>query len=144
MHNNVNLKDEINKIYLKIEEININMNKKEDDIKNIIEEKDILIKDLRNKVIDQEKQLKTLINILIENNIYKKEINLIYKTNKKGVEKIFGDKFVENNKNNIELMINNKKTELIKENELNKGENNIKLIIKNKLTNLEEMFKGCK
>ena len=116
MDNSDNLKDEINKIYMKIKEININMNKKEDDIKNIIEEKDILIKDLRNKVINQEKQLKTLINILIENNIYKKEINLIYKTNKKGVEKIFGDKFVENNKNNIELMINNKKTQLKKMN----------------------------
>ena len=72
MQNNDNLKDEINKIYLKIKEINRNMNKKEDDIKNIIEEKDILIKDLTNKLEKQEKELKELMNILIENNIYKK------------------------------------------------------------------------
>ena len=49
------LKDEINKIHMQIKEININMNKKEDDMKNIIEEKDILIKKLEKKLLKQKK-----------------------------------------------------------------------------------------
>ena len=78
------------------------------------------------------------------NNKYKNEINIIYKTDKEGEENIFGDKFVENNKNNIELIINGNKNELISKYKLKKGENNIKIIIKNKITNLEYMFYECK
>ena len=54
---------------------------------------------------------------------YKNEINIIYKTDKEGNENIFGDKFVENNKNNIELIINGNSSNLIKEYILEKGEN---------------------
>ena len=43
---------------------------------------------------------------------YKDEINIIYKTEKEGIENIFGDKFVENNMNNIELIINGTKNKL--------------------------------
>ena len=50
---------------------------------------------------------------------------MIYKTDKEGGVNIFGKKFVENYKNNIELIINENKNDLIK--------NNIKIIIKNKL-----------
>ena len=78
------------------------------------------------------------------NNIYRNEIYLMYITQKEGPERIFGDKFVENNKKNIDLIINGAKTNLIGEYKLQQGENNIKLIIKNKITNLEYMFNKCK
>ena len=138
------LKDEINKIHMQIKEININMNKKEDDLKNIIEEKDILIKKLEKKLLKQKKRLNELNNILIENVVNKNGINLKYFRDGYSWEtKIFGDKFVKNNQDNIELMINGDKTKLIEKAELHYGENNIKIILKNKLENLEEMFKGC-
>ena len=62
---------------------------------------------------------------------------------KDGKFNIFGYKFVENNKNNIDLRINGKKQELVSEYKLNKGENVIEILIKNKLTNLESMFFDC-
>ena len=77
-------------------------------------------------------------------NKFKNEINLIYKTDKEGEEDIFGDKFVKNNKNNIELIINGKKNDLINKYKLQKGENSIKIVINNKITNLEYMFEYCK
>ena len=48
--------------------------------------------------------LGTFIKFAIDlfNNKYKDEINIIYKTEKEGIVNIFGEKFVENNKNNIE------------------------------------------
>ena len=50
----------------------------------------------------------TFINYAIDefnkyNNKHKNEINIIYKTEKEGEENIFGNRFVENNKNNIEF-----------------------------------------
>ena len=77
-------------------------------------------------------------------NEIKNEINIIYKTDEEGIENIFGEKFVENNKNNIELIINGNTNDLINKYKLKKGENNIKIIIKNKITNLENMFYNCK
>ena len=47
--------------------------------------------------------------------------------------KIFGEKFVENNENNINLRINNEEIKLVSETEFKKGENKIPLIIKNDL-----------
>ena len=72
-----------------------------------------------------------------------KEINLIY-IGKGWYEQIFGDEFVKNNENNIDLLNNGIKKDLINECILKKGKNNIKMIIKNKLTNLEGMFKNVK
>ena len=71
-------------------------------------------------------------------------INLIYEK-KSGIfgNNIFGKKFVENNKNNIELIINGIKSKLASEYELNEGINNIEMIIKNKIKNLEYMFFMC-
>jgi len=80
----------------------------------------------------------------IFNKIFRNEINIIYKTNEEGIERIFGDKFVENNRNNIDLIINGIKNNLIDRYKLQKGENKIKIIIKNKITNLEYMFYKCK
>ena len=77
------------------------------------------------------------------NKKYKNEINLKYITKEEKEENIFGEEFVENNKNNIELEINGEKSKLIKKYKLIKGVNNIKMIIKNRLTNLEYMFYWC-
>ena len=74
---------------------------------------------------------------------YKNNINLIYETEEDKIENIFGETFVENNRNNIGLIINGEKTELISQYKLKKGINNIEIIIKNKLTNLEYMFYKC-
>ena len=72
-------------------------------------------------------------------------INLIYEKNNNddSEEIIFGNKFVENNKNKIELIINNEKKNLIEKYKLKKGENKIQIIIKGEINNLEDMFKGC-
>jgi len=67
----------------------------------------------------------------------------MYLTEKDGVEEIFGFGFVENNKNNIDLLINGDKTNLSSTYFLKKGENYITLIIKNKLTDLSYMFYNC-
>ena len=87
------------------------------------------------------------INYLIgefNNKKYINEINIRYKTDKEGEENIFGVKFVENNKNNIDLEINGNKSILTNRCKLKEGNNNIKIIIKNKITNLENMFCDCK
>jgi hypothetical protein len=60
------------------------------------------------------------------------------------MQQIFGYKFVQNNINNINLIINGNKSPLVQEYNLKEGENNITLCIKNKLTNLSDMFTHCK
>ena len=75
---------------------------------------------------------------------YRNIINLIYEKHKKkynhDYNNIFGSKFVENNKENIKLIINVEKSELIEKYDLKVGINNMQLIIINTLTNLECMF----
>ena len=71
------------------------------------------------------------------------KINLMYFTEKEDIYNIFGDKFVKNNKNNIDLIINGVKENLIVKYKLKKGENNILLVIKNKIIHLEYMFYKC-
>ena len=104
---------------------------------------DIIIKDIKNKM--------SMINY--KSTEYRNKINLIY--HKKVVHncslfnpcnpnRIFGEEFVENNKNNILLVINGKQSKLIEEYNLKEGvKTNVQIIIINKLTNLEEMFSGC-
>ena len=79
-----------------------------------------------------------------EESIYKNEINLQYMAEEEGNKQIFGYKFVQNNINNINLIINGNKSPLVQEYNLKEGENNITLCIKNKLTNLSDMFTHCK
>jgi len=76
-------------------------------------------------------------------NKYKTGINLIYYLDKNEMCHIFGEKFVEKNKNKIDLIINGENNELVNDYELKKGVNNIQLIIKNKINDLEGMFKYC-
>ena len=65
-------------------------------------------------------------------------------TDDDGIQNIFGEYFVENNIDNISLIINGKKSSLVPEYNLKKGENNITICIKNTLTNLSYMFYFCK
>ena len=74
---------------------------------------------------------------------YKNEINIKYMTQNEGSQKIFGEEFVNNNINNINLIINGKKSPLIEWYYLKKGENNVTICIKNTLTNLSYMFSYC-
>ena len=79
----------------------------------------------------------------IKMNENKNEINLVYMTETEGEQKIFGKKFVESNKSNIELIINGEKSCLIDKFKLKKGENIIKIIILNKINDLSYMFNEC-
>ena len=75
---------------------------------------------------------------------YKNEINIKYLTEEEGNQRIFGEDFVDNNFNNINLIINGNNSPLVKEYYLNEGENNVTICIKNTLTNLSNMFSYCK
>ena len=82
-------------------------------------------------------------NIIGDNKINipeQNKINLIYYTNYKGFFEIFGKKFVQNNRENIELNINDKQNPVVEKYELKEGKNKITLVIKNHLTNLSNMF----
>ena len=70
-------------------------------------------------------------------------IKLIYKVEKRGKYKLFGDKFVENNQNNIKLYVNGFRIYLNKEYDLEKGDNIIIMNIINPIKNLENMFYNC-
>ena len=106
-----------------------------DEISKVILEEIDLLEEYINKV---KKGIKK------DENIQKKEINLKYMSKKEGNQNIFGKTFVENNKNNISLIINGKKSTLVENYYLKKGENNITICIKNRLTNLSYMFSDCK
>ncbi len=49
---------EFTKIYTLIESLKINLNKREDDLKNQINEKDQLIRELNDKLLNQENRIK--------------------------------------------------------------------------------------
>ena len=74
------------------------------------EEKDNKIEKLESKY----KSLKEDLNDIIKNNdlIIRNEINLINESECDSTEQIFGDQFVSQNKNSIELIINDKEVEL--------------------------------
>ena len=71
------------------------------------------------------------------------EINLIYTAQYECYQKIFSEKFVKNNFNNIKLCINGKDSPLVYDFKLKKGKNNVTMIIMKKLQNLEKMFYEC-
>ena len=55
----------------------------------------------------------------------KYRISLIYETDSEGIRNIFGEKFVKNNEDNIDIIINEIKTNLVPRYKLNKGTNKI-------------------
>ena len=114
----------------KINEL-IKMNEEKENKMNILENK---YNELKEMVYDIDDNIKDK---------YKDEINIIYRTEKEDNYNIFGEKFVEINKNNIELNINGNKSNLISKYKLKEGDNNIKMIIKNKIIDLQYMFYYC-
>ena len=157
--NNFDVKNRSYQIFNNINNIdNLNNNIIMNDLKNIINESNVknkfskifnlYEKISKNNVIKSNNEVKNKEEKEYNKDMgiseYRYEINLIYKTENKGKQNIFGKKFVENNKNNIELIINGTPNELIDEFDLEEGNNNIKLIIKNDLINLEYMFYECK
>ena len=118
-----------------INEMKDNNNKRLNELIKMNEEKERKINILENKY----NELKEIVYELDDNikDKYRDEINLIYVTEKEDNYNIFGNKFVENNKDNIELNINGENNKLINKYKLRKGENNIKMKIKNKITNLQ-------
>jgi len=150
----INISHKINEInsLLNIENLNIK-NSFSDNISNeIIHNLEMIqncIKSLiliKNKNINNNKEK----DVELENKLKKEEkfeykniINLIYFAEKEDDEEIFGHAFVKNNIDNIDLIINGNKTNLIDTCNLNKGENIVTLIIKNQLTDLSYMFCNC-
>ena len=109
---------EIKNIKMLIKELNKNMNKKEDDIKNLLNEKDQIIKELNNKIKEQEKIIKENKNDIIQLN---KKIDEM----KKELLKELKEKELEiNNKN--EEKLNNMNENIIKENNILKKDINNK------------------
>ena len=64
-------------LYNKIEELKFIMNKKEDDIKNIINEKDIIIEQLNERILNQERRIQNNENEINKLNIKLNELNLL-------------------------------------------------------------------
>ena len=85
---------DIEKISLQIEEIKLSINKKEDDLKNIINEKDIIIKKLEQKLLNQENKIKNN-----ENEIQKLKNKIDSLNNKKYIDNLIIEKKL-NKKNN--------------------------------------------
>lgn len=106
-----------------------------------------LLPNIREKTSFDLKDKKNLYitNLKLNNGIkeFKNEINLIYSVKNKGIVNIFGKQFVENNKGNVELIINGEKIELVDRINLNKGENNIIIILKKQNIDFSYMFYGC-
>ena len=113
---------EIEKMKKEIKDLNIKLNKKEDDLKNIINEKDIIINELNNKLNQQEKQIKNNNDEVksLKEKIY--EINKITDELNNNVSKDLIDK-----ENKI-ISFNNKLSNIQNENkdEIKKSEKNIK------------------
>ena len=105
---------------------------------------EVIIEDIK-KQLSYNKKSNINTTSISEYTNYRNKINLIYiKCNKKhewhDPERIFGDKFVENNKDNINLKINGKECKLIGKYDLKNGVNNIEINIIKNLTNLEKLF----
>ena len=161
IENNKELNDLINKYPLNYQNLemthiskiindeleNFNIHLKHNVDNEIKENKELIIKNNKNsfnllksenendKDIEEPKDLKI--------NQYKDKINIIFKVNKKDSYQIFGNDFLNNNKDNIELLKNGEKINLASKCELKEGDNIITLILKNKLTNLSRMFYWC-
>ena len=143
--NNIKLNNLLNNYTLNINNIN--------DISNVINEEIdkfyIYIQNANKIMINNNNRFNLLSNVNTTNvqkeiNEYRDKINLIYFANEIKTYTIFGYEFVQNNKNNVELIINGKKNQLVCDSELKKGDNIITLLIKNKLKNLRDMFSCCK
>ena len=155
IHNSLKLKENI-KLKSLIEKYPLNIeNLCLDDISNTIKEELYLIdghlyevnkknnNKKNNNYINFEEEEEIMPNYAIPNNI-KDEINIKYFVKEKGNYNIFGEKFVNNNFENLNLIINDVPSKLVNKYQLNKGENTIKIIINDDLIDLSYMFSSCK
>ena len=125
----------INKFPLNITTLKI------DDVYDIINEE---LKKFKSYLLHKKNKIINNNKMEIEDDKNENKIYLIYFTKKAGYYNVLGKKFIENNKNNIELYINKINILPLSDNCLLKqGENIITLIIKNKLKNLSYMFHQC-
>ena len=135
---------EIKNIYIQIEKLKLSINKKEDDLKNIINEKEMIIQNLQEKIMNLEK--------IIENN--EKEISKLNDKigkNEKEIE-ILNNKFEGSEKEikklntkNEELV--NKTENLIKEDNIKRTNKELKLAIQQEIIsegiyNISSRFSG--
>ena len=144
--------DDISKIILdelfELEKViiinNINKNKEKQKIdNNSLQQIKNDIKNNNNNIEIINKEINDIEINDLEKNDYINVINLIYFNKNEEIKNIFGQKFVESNMNNIELIINGKKNPLINKYPLKKGVNHVKMLIKNKITHLEYMVQNC-
>ena len=117
-------------------------------INNIYNFNEIIIKDINE--ITNENKIENKIKYI--NNIYDKMITrnefiIKYKAGKEDKIRVFGDKFVENNKNNFQMIINDNIYELNSFYNIKNEKENEKIEIKLKqikdATNISYMFDGC-
>ena len=122
--------EELDRFIINLKNININNNKiKNNEYNEKNNNENINNNQIKNNEINLNENVNT--------------INLIYSVKTKGNYNIFGNKFIENNKDNLELKVNGKEKLLAHFCELNPGDNIISIIVKKKLTNLNGMFYGC-
>ena len=117
-------------------------------INNIYNNNELIIKDIT-EIINENKienKIKYLYNIY-DKMMTRNEFTIKYAIGKEDKIRIFGDKFVENNKNNFEMIINDKNYALNSFYNLNNEKENEILKIKLKqikdITDISYMFCGC-
>jgi len=125
----INNKD-IEKIFIQIEELKLIINKKEDDLKNEINEKDDIIKEINKKLLDQENQIKNN-----ENEI--KKLNIIIKELKEKNEEKLKEKDKKINEINNKLL--NDEEGINKTNHLNEKMENINDMLFEKEKNIKNI-----
>ena len=101
---------DIQRLYKLIEELKISVDRKEDDLKNKINEQDIIINNLNEKLSNQEKEVKNLNNKIEKNKNEILDLNKIIEENKSEIKNL--------NKKIDELIINNDKKFMEKENKI--------------------------
>ena len=134
---------------LKIDSVSNVINEELEQIENYIKNNikinsnEEIIKD--NKINNNFIQIKERINEVKKEILYKNKINIRLNVQSKGNYNIFGQDFVKNNKDNINLMINGKPSFLVTTYELNEGDNmiSISVNIKKTIINLSYMFYMC-
>ena len=135
---------EIQNINKNLNELSLKLNKKEDDLKNIINEKDNEIKEINKKLLEQEdikeknkKEISNLYNKIEEiinlfNNKFKEnenEVNLIKDNVKNEKDIIF--KEIDNKYDELQIMTNNLKNEFNEVNKKNENYITMKVLVNN-------------